>query len=247
MQLSRRGFFKSIIAAIAAASLLKEKSVYSEHFYVKSPIIVGHDMDIASEYARFTGTINRAIANGYSAVSMDDLLWPLVVGLPLEIDKPFLVTLDDGYKSQLNLLDFFAEKGIKAAFYVLPQYQDSTHQYIAEEEYTIISEAGHSVQPHTTKHRDMTAMSLEDAVNDALLAKQIIEEKTGIECRSFAYPYGRFDDALAEALSRHFISAVSTAAGISLYKRMGGKIRFRNSATEHYPENVMCLNRVYSF
>lgn len=93
----------------------------------------------------------------------------------------------------------------------------------------------------------MTALPIERAVQDSLLSKQIIEQYTGVECRTLAYPFGRFNDALADELSKHFISAVSTAASVTRYRRSGGNISFRNSPVEHYPENVMGLNRVYSF
>lgn len=112
MQLGRRKFLQYAAALIAYFALPKITS--AEHFYVRCPIILGHDMNVEREKSRFTSAITRAIANGYTPISLDDLLYPLVVGLPLGIEKPFLVTLDDGYRSQLGILDFLAKNNVRA-------------------------------------------------------------------------------------------------------------------------------------
>lgn len=247
MTLSRRKLLAAIGIGTGFAFLKAALPALAYDYYVRIPILMGHDMDVPSEFSRFSSTIDRALQNGYTPVTMDDLLWPLVVGLPLMIEKPFVVTLDDGFKSQLNLLDFFAQRNITATFYVLPQYQDGVHTYMAENDYQLLSNAGHRVRPHTTKHLDLTMMNIDDSVSDVLLSKTIIEQVTGAECKDLAYPYGRFNDLLIQKLSSHFTAAVATVSGISRYEQRGGSIQFRSSPAEHYPENVMCLNRLATF
>ncbi len=88
-------------------------------------------------------------------------------------------------------------------------------------------------------------MSLDDAVADFVLSRDIIQDVTGQACQYGAFPLGKFDDRLLEAISPHFTAVVSTAGGVIRYRQTGGKVQFRNSLHEHYPENISCLNRVY--
>lgn len=253
MRVSRRTAVKSIVAAIASIALFRELPAVpaaAESFFIRAPIIVGHDLAVPQEYARFTSAIINAKQRGYNPASLDDILWTLVAGQPLKVDNPFVVTLDDGYISQLGILDFLANQGISATFYLIPGYQDGKHQYIPQENYGDLAEAGHALGAHTTRHIDLTnrsRMSLEEAVQDLLLSKQTVEDITGKEVNAAAYPFGRFNDALVAELSKYFVSIVSTAGGVLAYRRNRGSIPFRNSNIEHYPENVPCLNRVYAF
>ena len=248
MRLTRRKLLQYISATVASLALNKILPASAEEFYVRAPIIVGHDMDVESERARFMGTITNAIKRGYTPVSIYDLLMPIVSGFPLDVTKPFVVTLDDGYLSQLYLLDFFQKNGVNAAYFVIPTYQDGSHKYIEISSYQEITSAGHYIGAHTTRHRNLSQMKLDDFVEDVLLSRMLIEDAIGEKCNIFAYPTGSFSDDLLERLaSNGFVSAVSTVGGVSKYKSSGGKIIFRNSPVEHTPENALCLNRVYAF
>lgn len=243
MPLTRRKLLK---AFFAAAALTIPSKAFAHHFFVRAPIIVGHDMNDAEEYYKFTTTIKSALAHDYTPVSMYDLLVPIVSGLPLYVNKPLIVTLDDGFESQLKLLDFLTANNISATFYLIPNYDDGRPR-IKEKDYPKLIDAGQVAGAHTTKHKDMTLMSIDDAVADAALSQTIIQQATGKKCPLFAFPEGSFSNPLIMRLSAHFVSAVSTAPGVYWYQKNGGRISFRDSPVEHMPENSMCLNRIYAF
>ncbi len=105
--------------------------VEENHFYVTCPIIMGHDLAVPQERTRFFNSIRRASDLGYNFATFDDLMFTLIAGQPLPVEKPCIVTMDDGYISQLEQIDIHVQYNTKATIFVIPGYQDSTQIYIS--------------------------------------------------------------------------------------------------------------------
>ncbi len=239
MHLSRRVFLLG--AAAGLAGFKPDKPALAHHYFVEIPIWVTH-VERQWQLQAFKNSVDSAIGAGYSFVSIYDALKPIVSGQPLEVKNPAVMTIDDGYLNNLELITFLADRRINAVLFLIPGYQDGDHSYIAIEQYPDIIAAGQTAGAHTTTHLDLPTISLERAVNDARLSKELIEQATGKECNIFAFPNGSFNDTLVDELKGSFTAAFSTANGVARYR---GGIPFRPSARQHFPENWMCLNRVY--
>lgn len=70
--------------------------------------------------------------------------------------------------------------------------------------------AGWAVEAHTVHHPDLRL--LDDAALEAELvdAADEIEQRLGRRPRAFAYPYGFFDERVAERVGRHYATAFTT-------------------------------------
>jgi len=64
--------------------------------------------------------------------------------------------------------------------------------------------------PHGVTHQDMTLLSVADAEQEMVASKREIEEKIGRAVEFFCYPYGRWNPAIRNLVSKHFLAACST-------------------------------------
>jgi peptidoglycan/xylan/chitin deacetylase (PgdA/CDA1 family) len=67
---------------------------------------------------------------------------------------------------------------------------------------------------HGISHRDLTALSQEDAEQEILGSKNQIEEQIACQVEFFAYPYGRWSPIVRALVLGNFRGACATAAGI---------------------------------
>jgi len=64
---------------------------------------------------------------------------------------------------------------------------------------------------HTIHHVNLPTLTLEEKEKEILASKEIIEQKYGITCNSFAYPFGFYDEASIALVQKHgYSSAVTT-------------------------------------
>lgn len=62
---------------------------------------------------------------------------------------------------------------------------------------------------HTCTHPDLTGISLTAAEREITESKTIIEEHTGRKVELFAYPYGKFNQAIEQIVAENYAAAVS--------------------------------------
>jgi peptidoglycan/xylan/chitin deacetylase (PgdA/CDA1 family) len=121
-----------------------------------------------------------------------------------------VLTFDDGWADALTVAaPLLAELGVPATFYVSPGLFGNTEDsgYSPEGRVLTVGEACelHALEfelgAHSLHHPDLT--SVDDDVLRAELegSKSIIEDITGEECRTFAYPFG-LHDARVRAAAR---------------------------------------------
>lgn len=135
------------------------------------------------------------------------------------------VTLDDGYRNNYaNAFPILKKYGIKATIFLITDllgksFTDSrgtTRAILTEAEVREMAASGLvEFMPHTHTHPDMR--TLDDAALDAELAssKETIVRLTGKDPRVFAYPKGKYDSGVVEALQKHgFEAAFTVVPGI---------------------------------
>ncbi|MBS4197363.1 polysaccharide deacetylase family protein [Lederbergia citri] len=168
---------------------------------------------------------------GFTPITFDDIT-------NLEnIKKPILITLDDGYKNNMN------------AFHILKTLNDSTFQAkatifmvgrkidtksgLSRSQLREMSDSGIiSIQSHTETHPDLReTLYYRTELRDI---KTKLEEITGREVTALAYPAGQYNDKVIEETKKIYQYAVTTKPGIaniseSLYEMK--RVRINNSTT----------------
>lgn len=177
----------------------------------------------------FRAQMTALAQDGWTAVSYQDLLDYVECGAPLP-EKPIVITLDDGYQSNLDLaLPILAENGFCATISVIgcsvgkTTYKDSGSPMFPHFSFESVApyvEAGifdvqtHSYDMHQVASLDGTDCRLgvlrmegesdEDYTAaftaDYLRAKEELESALDVECRVFTYPYGFWDARTEEIL-----------------------------------------------
>ena len=108
--------------------------------------------------------------------------------------KTVIVTTswDDGHKCDLRLARMLKQYGLKATFYVSPRNQEFAKQdLLTQLEIRQIS-ADFEIGAHTVTHRRLPAISREQAEEEILNSKIILEKVTGKPVNSFCYPGGAY-------------------------------------------------------
>lgn len=120
-----------------------------------------------------------------------------------------VVTFDDGWRSGLTeALPVLEELGIPATFYVCPGWWGGQHPdvtgsdgaILTRDETAALHAAGVELGSHTMTHPDLRAL------DDATLAEELtrsrveVEAVTGQPCRTFAYPFGLYDERVVGAV-----------------------------------------------
>jgi peptidoglycan/xylan/chitin deacetylase (PgdA/CDA1 family) len=76
-----------------------------------------------------------------------------------------------------------------------------------------ISDYGIEIGSHTFSHRDLTKLIKHDADIEISQSRKMIEDAIGHEVRSFAYPYGRYNDVIVNSIRNTYTAACSTNLG----------------------------------
>jgi peptidoglycan/xylan/chitin deacetylase (PgdA/CDA1 family) len=149
--------------------------------------------------------------HGYQPVTLANLIDAFVRGKPL--DKAIVITFDDGYLDTVTTAaPILAEFGFPATVFVVPALVGKTAQWDAEfggdmaplatwEQVRALSDQGWEIGLHSHSHHDLTALPLNDVIQDLTEGRRILENALDREVTSFAYPYGEFSAEVASAVA----------------------------------------------
>lgn len=165
------------------------------HNLFVEPASFEHQLDTLSRAGWTPLTLTQYI-DGWSAGA-----WPR---------RSFLLTIDDGYVSTLDIAaPRLAARGIPAVLYVpaaclggvsgwMPSMPNE--ELIDAVGVQELSDFGVDVEVHGLDHRDMVGLDREELRRQTQCAKSVLADVTGRTPRSFAYPSGRFDAAAVAAV-----------------------------------------------
>ncbi len=145
------------------------------------------------------------------------------------VNKPkALITIDDGFKSVLDILPITKKLGIPVTLFVLaqPQYANrselkTNEELLSWDEIKYLKKSGWTIGSHGLTHADISKLKPEEAAKEIALSKAIIESKIGSEVTTFAFPKGHYSDSLvnvARNAGYHHIFSVEAGYVDSLVK-----------------------------
>lgn len=120
-----------------------------------------------------------------------------------------VVTFDDGWRDGVTaVVPLLQRLGLRATFFLCPGWWGGQHPDVDGEPGRLLDEreahqlfaAGMELGSHSMLHPDLRTLP-DDALRAELASsKSAIEDITGRPCRTFAYPYGLFDDRVERAV-----------------------------------------------
>lgn len=227
------------VPVIMYHSILKDSSLQGR--YVVSPLQLENDLKYLSE-------------NGYTAITVADLLAYVDEGIPLP-EKPVMLTFDDGYyNNYLYAFPLMRKYGFKMVLSVIGKFSDDfsntsdenayyshcTWDQLREMELSgYVEVQNHSFDMHSTdKGRNGTKKNSWESVEnykeilsrDILKCQNYLVEQSGITPTAFTYPFG----------------AISSES-VSILKELGFKASFscenKMNLITRDPECLFGINR----
>jgi peptidoglycan/xylan/chitin deacetylase (PgdA/CDA1 family) len=128
-------------------------------------------------------------------------------------DGAVVVTFDDGFRNNYtDALPILRRYEIPATLFFTAGLAGETNRWMAGgdfperpmvtwDEVREMAGAGVEIGAHTLTHPRLTDLSAAEAAAEVAGARQLIEAKIEAPVASFAYPYGLFDDSVAEAVA----------------------------------------------
>lgn len=125
--------------------------------------------------------------------------------------KAIAITFDDGFANNyLNAFPLLKKYQAKATIYLAPEI--ATIDKLTTAQITEMQDSGLiEFGAHSVTHINLLQTATDPAREEIVGSKQQVEALTGVKCRSFAYPFGRFSDETVELVkAAGFVSAVTT-------------------------------------
>jgi peptidoglycan/xylan/chitin deacetylase (PgdA/CDA1 family) len=140
--------------------------------------------------------------------------------------RSFLVTIDDGYVSTLEIAGpALARLGVPAVLFALPGRLAGTSAWMSEmpherllsaEQLRELPAFGITVSSHGTDHRSMVGLDPAELHRQTVEARTALADLTGRVPGLFAYPFGYHD-----AAARRAVADAGFAAAFAIYDRAG--------------------------
>ncbi|AJG22745.1 polysaccharide deacetylase family protein [Cupriavidus basilensis] len=160
---------------------------------------------------------------GYRGLALRDLL-PYLRGE--KAGKVVGITLDDGYRNNLeHALPVLQRCGFSATCYAVSSLVGRTNAWdtaigvpqtplMTVPELRTWTRAGMEVGAHTRTHVDLTRMDGDAARDQIAGSKLALQDALGVPVRHFCYPYGAFNQPVADLVREAgYHSAVTTQRG----------------------------------
>jgi len=147
-----------------------------------------------------------------------------------------VISFDDGYVDNIDAAAALRRRGMRATWYVVsgsigaapawPFDGRPAGRLMNAAELRGLQIDGMEVGSHSATHRRLTGLDPMAQLEEAARSKAELEDLLGTQVRSFAFPYGDFDDACVSAVRQAgYSSACTTAPGWML--RDGDPFRLR--------------------
>lgn len=124
--------------------------------------------------------------------------------------KAITLSYDDGVVHDIRLIDIMNKYGIKGTFninsgYYLPENVEREkydgRMKLSEAKQLYIN-SGHEVAVHSMTHPDLTQLDSAEIIYEITEDRRSIEENYGVIARGMAYPFGRYNDTVADILKK---------------------------------------------
>ncbi len=171
--------------------------------------------DLSVSPALFTAQLDRMQAEGYTTISLYDLVANLTQGTVLP-PKPVVITFDDGYRDNYaNAFPILQAHGMKATFFIITDFIDGKQPaYLSWDMVRTMYAAGMSIESHSRNHVSLRGRDKDYLVWQALGSLQTIQAELGVAPRFICYPAGEYDQKTIDIFkSANYWAGITTIQG----------------------------------
>ena len=194
---------------------------------VKVPILMYHyisvppadadvyRVDLSVPPDLFAAHLDRLQAEGYTTISLYQLLAHLTQGAPLP-EKPVVITFDDGYRDVYeNAFPLLRAHGMTATFFVITDFMDEQRPlYLSWEMAREMLAVGMSIESHSRNHFTLKGQNDDYLVWQALGSLETLQYELGVRPRFISYPAGDYDQRTIDVFkSANYWGGLTTEQG----------------------------------
>ena len=163
----------------------------------------GDDKRLLITLDRLESQIRYLKRRGYRFLTAEELLEE---GAPRK--RTAVLTFDDGFRSWLtDVAPLLRRLGVRGTFYVSPGLFGTQHfdvpgdagRLLEEDEARALAEDGMELGSHSISHPDLRTLDGPELASELRESKEAVEQLTGRPCRTFAYPFGLYDERVTQA------------------------------------------------
>lgn len=211
-------FLCVLLFSTSLAGHAAEPSITSLCYHQVLPTAKGLFETSTDDFRKQLQMINR---QGFQSIDSSQLL-EILAGHPSPVEKPILITFDDGYVSVFtHARPLMREFGFKGIVCIYPEFIGSGGGLSWDQLRQLASE-GWSIESHSMSHADLYKGSLNPTTRHAFFEKeiahpkQIIEKHVGQPVRLMVWPYGIYTRE-AETYARNcgYLGALTVDGGAS--------------------------------
>ena len=164
----------------------------------------------------------------------------------IQNESQIAFTFDDGYlECYTKIAPALNKQNVNAAFFVCPNFIDQKTEnldgYIVSNSFTRnkypmdwyminqLVKAGFIIGSHTLDHVNLKICKPSDLKKQIIDSKNVIEDRTGVSCEYFAWPYGTYED----------ISPLALEMALENYKYVFSACDYKN----YLSNNKLVINR----
>jgi peptidoglycan/xylan/chitin deacetylase (PgdA/CDA1 family) len=166
---------------------------------------------------------------GYTPVSLDDLYSNYLNNDGELLDKPIVITFDDGYMDNYkNAFPVLTEYNFPAAIFMVSGFAETSNKWdipngypeeplMGWRELQEIVKGGVTVGSHTVNHPRLTQLVSGEAKKEIEDSKKSLEDGLGMPINHFAYPYGDMSEPIVDMVkAAGYETACSVRAGFNM-------------------------------
>jgi peptidoglycan/xylan/chitin deacetylase (PgdA/CDA1 family) len=150
----------------------------------------------------FSSQMQALKANGWHAVTLDQLRAYWTRGAPLGTGKPIVITFDNGYASQYtNALPVLKGLGWVGVEDLQLGGLPPSDGGLTDAQIRGLIAAGWELDTQGISHTDLTALDPTHLTNEVATARQTLRARYGVPVNWFSYPSGDYNAAVVNAVS----------------------------------------------
>lgn len=161
--------------------------------------------------------------NKFNVISLSSLL-DLLVSKKIMPPKTIVITFDDGYEDNFSVaFPIFKKYNLHASIFLItgmigvertPRGGTNIKMLSLDQIKKMQSSGLLDFYPHTENHPKLTEISSDMLKNEIVASRAMLERELGGQANIFAYPYGKYNEAVTKELKdQNFRGAVTVNVG----------------------------------
>ncbi len=193
----------------------------------KIPILTYHSIDnsgsvISTSPEKFQSQMQFLSDTSFNVISLEIIISCIRENRPFP-PKSIAITFDDGFKNVYDTAyPILKELGFKATVFLVTGYCGKNNQWQGQpakipvleimgwDEVIEMANNGIDFGAHTVNHPNLLELSLEQAEDEIVNSKKVLEERLEKNILFFAYPYGGKTNKFSNIIKDEFQCAAST-------------------------------------